>query len=115
MNIPNFQNTQFVERSGYLTANWQLILEQLFLNLVNNVGPYGYVISPISSDPNSVTPPTSGGQLLVLQNTFGNPNGVEAGTVIFDPYEQNGAILPARNGQLKVLLNDGTFHSITNT
>ena len=44
-----------------------------------------------------------------------NQNGVEAGTVIFDPYEVNGAILPIRNGQLKVLLNDGVFHPITNT
>lgn len=115
MNIPNFENIQFVERGGFLTDSYQNILQQLFTALQRGVGQEGFEISQISSDPNSVNPPATGGQLVAIQNTFGHPNGVTAGTVIFDPYEVNGATLPKRNGQLKVLLNDGAFHGITNT
>lgn len=118
MNIPNFENIQFVERNLYLTDSYQNILQQLFSELQRGVGQEGFEISTISSDPASVTPPTTGGQLAKIQNTFTdlhNPNRVIAGTVVFDPYEINGATLPARNGQLKVLLNDGVFHGITNT
>jgi hypothetical protein len=115
MNIPNFENVTFTERNGTLTDPWQLILQNLFSELQGGVGNEGFEISIVTSDPNSITPPASGGQLLVIQDSFGNQNGVTAGTIVFDPYAVNGAILPARNGQLKVLLNDGTFHGITNT
>lgn len=115
MNIPNFENIQFIGRGGFLTENYSNILQQLFSTLQKGVGQEGFEISSVSSDPNSVTPPTSGGQLAKIQSSFGQQNGVKAGTVVFDPYEVNGATLPARNGQLKVLLNDGTFHGITNT
>lgn len=115
MNIPNFENIQFTDRQGNLTDPWQLILQSLISELQSGVGNEGFEISTISSDPASVTPPTAGGELARIQSSFGNQNGVEAGTVIFDPYEINGAVLPDRNGQLKVLLNDGIFHSITNT
>lgn len=115
MNIPNFENIQFIGKGGFLTESYQNIMQQLFTELQKNIGTEGFVISPVSSDPNSVSPPTTGGQLAIIQATFGQQNGVVAGTTIFDPYEVNGATLPARNGQLKVLLNDGTFHSITNS
>lgn len=115
MNIPNFENIQFIGKGGFLTDNYQNILQQLFSALQRGVGQEGFEISVVSSDPNSVTPPTAGGQLLKIQSSFGEQNGVIAGTVVFDPYEVNGATPPARNGQLKVLLNDGTFHGIMNT
>ena len=115
MNIPNFENIQFVDRDLYLTDNYQNILQQLFTQLQNGVGQEGFQVSNVSSDPNSVTPPTTGGQVARIQSSFGQDNGVVVGTVIFDPYEVNGATPPARNGQLKVLLNDGVFHGITNS
>ena len=115
MNIPNFENIQFVDRDLFLTDSYQNILQQLFSELQSGVGKEGFEISVISSDPNSLTPPQTGGQLARIQSSFGQPNGVIAGTIIFDPYEINGATLPNRNGQLKVLLNDGTFHGILNS
>ena len=44
MNIPNFQNTKFVDRSGYLTPEWQLILQQLFQELQKNTSNEGLFI-----------------------------------------------------------------------
>lgn len=115
MNIPNYENVTIIGMGGLWSDAWSLIMQQLISELQRNVGQEGFVISRVSSDPASVTPPTAGGQIAALETSFGQQNGVQAGTVIFDPYEVNGAILPERNGQLKVLLNDGTFHPITNT
>lgn len=115
MNIPSFENAQVIDTDFYFTDVWQLVMNQLIDALQKNVGEEGFVISTVSSNPNSVDPPTAGGQVARIQASFGQQKGVQAGTVIFDPYEVNGATLPARNGQLKVLLNDGTFHAITNT
>ena len=115
MMIPNFQNEAFTDRQGNLTDNWQLILQNLFSLLQKGIGTEGFQISQVSSDPNSTTPPTTGGQLARIQSSFGTDNGVVAGTIVFDPYEVNGGTIPPRNGQLKVMLLDGTFHSITNT
>lgn len=41
MNIPNFDNVQFVDRNGYLTEYWQLILQQLFNELQQNASNEG--------------------------------------------------------------------------
>lgn len=115
MNVPNYENSAISDWQGNLTDQWSLLLQQLLGEMQKDIGLEGFVISSVSSDPASVDPPTAGGQVARLESTFGQQTGVEAGTLIFDPYEVNGAILPARNGQLKVLLNDGTFHPVTNT
>ena len=121
MIIPNYVDIPIVDpKTGLVSDEWKVILQQLLSQLQKNVGTEGFVIPSISSDPNSVSPPAAGGQLLQLQNTF-NPAppigsiqpGVVAGTIVFDPFEVNGGA--PRNGQLKVLLNDGIFHPITNT
>lgn len=44
MKIPNFENIQFVDRSGYLTPEWQLILQQLFQSLQKNVSDEGLFV-----------------------------------------------------------------------
>lgn len=44
MNIPNFENIQFVDRQGYLTPEWQLILEQVFQALQKNLSDEGYKV-----------------------------------------------------------------------
>lgn len=115
MNIPNYENAKLVDEEGYPSVQWSLVLQQLIAELQDGAGNEGYVISSISSDPVSVTPPAAGDQVAQLEATFGQQEGILPGTMIFDPYEVNGAILPARNGQLKVLLNDGVFHPVTNT
>jgi hypothetical protein len=42
MNIPNFENIQIVDRNGYLTEQWQLIMQQLFQVLQQNLSDEGY-------------------------------------------------------------------------
>ncbi len=115
MMIPNFENIQFITKDGYLSETWQIILQALMTALQTNVGLEGFVIPQISSANNSVSPPVAGGQVAVLAATFGQVNGAQLGTVIFDPAEVNGGSGPAPNGQLKVLLADGVFHAITNS
>lgn len=44
MIIPNFENIRIVDRNGYLTPEWQLILQQLFSALQTNVSEEGFVI-----------------------------------------------------------------------
>ncbi len=44
MNIPNFENIKFVDRNGYLTEEWQLILQQLFQALQKNVSDEGLFV-----------------------------------------------------------------------
>lgn len=117
MNIPNYENAQFVEKTGYLTDYWQLILQSLISTLQAGVGQEGFQISIVSSAANSVTPPAAGGQVAALQAAAaaGAANAPVKGTIIFDPAEVNGGSGPAPNGQLKVLLADNVFHKITNT
>ena len=96
MNIPNFENTQVVDDEKYFTDNWQLLMQQLFTELQTNAGNEGLVVPTLSSDPNSVSPPAVGGQLAQIQTTAQN------GTLVYDTF----------TNELKVRLNDGTFHVI---
>ncbi len=41
MNIPNFENIKFVDGRGYLTEQWQFILQQLFTQMQNNLSNEG--------------------------------------------------------------------------
>ena len=119
MIVPTYSPEKIVNEDGTPTDGFGLLLRQLLQGLQLSISEDGYLCPSVSS----VSPPTPS-QLTVLENTFQsnfvNANtqtvitGVRPGTVIFDPYEVNGAVLPARNGQLKVLLNDGTFHAIVN-
>lgn len=97
---------------------WKNYFEQQQSNMQLALSDEGFWIPSVSSNPASVTPAITGGQLAQVAASFGMQGGVNAGTVIFDPYEINGgAVGPpqVRLGQLKVILNDGVFHSITNT
>lgn len=42
MNIPNFQNIRMVDSKGYLTAEWQQLMQQLFTQLQANLSDEGY-------------------------------------------------------------------------
>jgi hypothetical protein len=44
MNIPNFENIKFVDNNGYITTEWQFILQQLFTLLQKNLSDEGYLI-----------------------------------------------------------------------
>ncbi len=127
MIVPNYVQEQIVDKEGFPTQNFSSFFINLLQGMQISISDEGYLVPSVSSDPNSVTPiPTTGGQLAQLQASFQtgtvNPNtqtvtpGVQIGTIVFDPYEVNGGSGGTpRLGQLKVLLNDGTFHKITNT
>lgn len=44
MNIPNYENVPFVDRDGYLTDQWSLIMQQLITALQNNVSDQGFQV-----------------------------------------------------------------------
>lgn len=94
---------------------WKNFFEQQQSNMQMCLGEEGFWIPSVSSDDNSVTPSAPGGQLAQVAASFGKQGGVSAGVLVFDPYEVNNGTLEHPMGQLKVLLNDGTFHSIVNT
>lgn len=117
MIVPTYAQEQIVDKEGVPTSNFDLLLRQLLQGLQLSLSDDGYLVPSISSDP-------ADNQLAVLQASFQsdvvNPNsqtvtnGVRPGTIIFDPYESNGGAPGSPNGQLKVLLKDGTFHAIVN-
>jgi len=123
MIVPNYVQEQIVDEKGYPTDNFATFLINLLQNMQVSISNEGYLIPSVSSDPASATPTS---QLAQLQASFQsetvNPDtqtvttGVQVGTIVFDPYEVNGGSGGTpRLGQLKVLLNDGTFHNVTNT
>ena len=115
MIIVSVPTDKLVNEDGQPTPSWGNYFDQNTQQMQQSLSQEGFWIPDVSSDPNSVTPMASGGQLAQVAASFGTQGGINAGTVVFDSYEVNGATPPARNGQLKVMLNDGNFHAITNT
>lgn len=105
MNIPNYENSPIVGSGGYLADQWSLLLQQLLSQLQQGVGTEGFQISSVTA-----------AQLALIQGTFValSPTGVQPGTLVFNKDEVNGGTMMAPNGQLFILLNDGTFHAVTN-
>jgi hypothetical protein len=133
MNVPTYSEGRIVDENGNPTVGFQQLLKQLLQVMQLSVSDDGYLIPSVTSEPGTADNPLvpTQSKLDVLQATYKtdtvNKNtqtilqGVRPGTVIFDPWEINGAPAPApgdpqvRWGKLKVLLADGTFHPITNT
>lgn len=49
MNIPNFIDTQVINKDGFLTDVWKQILTQLFTELQVNLSNEGYIVPKQSS------------------------------------------------------------------
>lgn len=96
MNIPNFTASALTNRDGTPTDIAYYFFQQLVSQLQQNVGPEGFVVPTLSSQNTSVTPPAAGGQIAAIQAKAAN------GTLIYDSFTD----------QLKVRLNDGTFHVV---
>ncbi len=97
MIVPNFVDVKVVNEDGTFTDEWRNIMQTLLQSAQLNLGNEGYVVPTVSSDPNSVTPPTSGGQLLQVQNNIITVNGVSSytckfGTIIYDSFDNKGKI-----------------------
>jgi hypothetical protein len=127
MIIPNYDGMAIVDENGMPTAAFTNILQTLLKNMTQCLSNEGFLIPAVSSANDSLDPPQAGGQKAVIQASFNsnatpvNPNsiagkvGAQAGTLIFDPAIANGSIDPlVPNGQLYILLGDGTFHAIPN-
>lgn len=112
MFVPVLSQGELVDDKGLPTEGFQNILIQLLQNMQEALSNEGFEIPSVSS---AVIPPATISNLQVIENSFGLENGVTSGTLIFDPAEVNGGTSMNPLGQLKVLLNDGTFHKITNT
>lgn len=115
MIIINVPSDKMVDQEGNSTKPWKNYFDQSTQQMQQSLSNEGFWIPPVSSASNSVTPSATGGQLAQIAASFGQQDGVNAGTIIFDPAEVNGGTSDAPNGQLKVILADGIFHAITNT
>ena len=95
MIIPNFENTQMVDRSGNLTTNWQNILQALFTALQGGVSNEGFNI-----------PQQTTANITKLQTQFAaSPNPADYfGVMLYD----------STTDQLKVNIA-GTFKVVTVT
>lgn len=87
MKVPNFINSQIVDKNGHLTESWQQIFIQLFSELQNNVSNEGLIA------PNQ---PTS--NLSLLGGTQKN------GSILYDKDRDEGVI--CKNGEYKRIVTE---------
>jgi hypothetical protein len=98
--FPNFFDTQFVDKQGYLTDPWRQILQQLFTQLQLNMGNEG-LVAPSQTNPN----------MLIIQN---NQNAAGENTAAYGTLIYN-----TDTNMLNVALDNGSgapvFYPITTT
>ena len=106
MIVPTMIKEVFVDKDGLLTDAAKNLFEQLLQNMQQNFSNEGVVV-----------PGQKDSDITIIQNgTTENGSQIALpGTLIFDKTAINGGSASSPNGQLKVLLQDGTFHFITNT
>lgn len=93
MIIPNFQNSRFVNKDGYLTDEWQNIFQALITALQQNLSDEGFLV-----------PQQSAANIAKLQTAFA------AST---NPATYNGDLIyDSTNDLLKVNIA-GTFKTVT--
>ena len=104
MNVPNFENTKFVERDGNLTSPWQIILQQLLSEMQRALSNEGFI--PPARSAATITDLQDRLQALTLEQ-----QGNYGGTLIYD----------STNRSLRVFILDATdpllssFKTITAT
>lgn len=105
MNVPNYVHEKAVDENGNFTSPWEEFFSQLRQNMQQALSNEGFLI-----------PGQSTANVTTIQNSVdaqGNKTAIK-GTLIFDTSVVNGGSSSAPNGQLKILLADGTFHAIAN-
>lgn len=115
MIVPNYVDGPIVDDKGYPTSGFANFLQSLLKNMNAAISDEGFVISNVTA-----------AQQAVLQASFQSaatpvdPStqtvkvGAAKGTLIFDTDTANGGAPGVPNGQLYILLGDGTFHAIAN-
>lgn len=114
MIVPTYQEESIVDNEGNTLPGFAIFLQNLIQNMQLSVSDEGYLI-----------PNVTNAQMAVIQASFKtsvvNPEsqtvtvGVQRGTLVFNTETSNGGAPGSPLGQLHVLLNDGTFHPVTNT
>lgn len=108
MLVPTFEETKVINTDGDKEGWFTDVYRNLFVNLLQqmqlSVGNEGYLIPSLNAS-----------ERTQIQSTFGTNGGAQAGTLIFGSDIINGGSSMQPNGQLMVLLGDGTFHPVTNT
>jgi hypothetical protein len=105
MNVPNYVHEKVLTDEGHFTSPWEEFFSQLRQNMQQSLSNEGFVI-----------PGQSTANITIIQNGVdaqGNKVAIK-GTLLFDTSAVNGGSSSAPNGQLKILLADGTFHAIAN-
>lgn len=115
MIVVSVPTDKLVDKEGNVTPPWGNYFDQSTTQMQQSLSNEGFWIPSVSSASDSVSPPTTGGQLAQVAASFGTQTGINAGTIVFDPAEVNGGSSGSPNGQLKVMLADGNFHKITNS
>ena len=105
MIVVSVPTDKIVDEKNVMAAPWGNYFEQNTQQMQQSLSNEGFWIPSVSSANNSVTPPFAGGQLAQIAASYGKQNGVNLGTLVYDP----------NTNQLKVFLNDGAFHTITTT
>lgn len=114
MIVPTYQEGQIVDENGMPLPGFAIFLQNLIQNMQLSVSDEGYLIPNVTDAQKAVIQAS-------YQTTVVNPDsqtvtiGVQRGTMIFDTETSNGGAPGNPLGQLYVLLNDGTFHPVTNT
>lgn len=106
MIVPTMIESRFVDENGFLTDEAKLLMQQLLQNMQQNLSQEGYVV-----------PSQDSANIAIIEagtDEFGTQIALP-GTLLFNTSAVNGGSAPAPNGQLYILLQDGTFHPITNT
>lgn len=109
MIVPTYSQGPIVEKDGTPTPGFAILLKNLIQNMQLSISDEGFLIPSVDRD-----------QMATIQSSFQtgtvDPSsqttsvGVQVGTMVF-----NTNPIGVPNGQLYVLLNDGTFHPVTNT
>lgn len=97
---------KLTDKDGNMTSSWGNYFDQNTQQMQQSLNNEGFWIPSVSSANDSVTPPASGGQLAQIAASYGQQNGVNLGTLVYDP----------NTDQLKVFLyNSGSpaFKAIT--
>lgn len=68
MKVPTMIQGPLVKDDNKLSSDWQNLFDQLLQELQQNFGDLGLVTPTLSSDPDSVSPPITGGQFAAIED-----------------------------------------------
>jgi hypothetical protein len=114
MIVPTYQEGPIVDKDGRPLEGFAIFLQNLIQNMTLSVSDEGYLIPNVNNSQQGVIQAS-------FQTNVVNPEsqtisvGVQIGTMVFNTQTVNGGSSGNPLGQLYVLLNDGTFHPVTNT